>query len=128
MAKNWILKLMNVSLLSCSINFLIVCLVICFTGCATAEFKSHNKINISLSENNTHVEEIEFKVDKDFFLLGYFPKHEIFIDDKLTDAGAIDASSLVIENHYEFKNSLWALFTFGVYYPQTYKIKAKFKK
>jgi hypothetical protein len=85
-------------------------------------------MNISLDKNTTHEEDIEIKVEKDFFLLGYFPKHEIFIDDQLIDTGATEASSITIENQYEFKNSLWALFTFGVYYPQTYLIKAKFKR
>lgn len=117
---NWNLKLMTISFLSLTffLSF----------SCSSIEFKSNDKINLSLDKKNTHEEDIEIKVDKDFFLLGFFPKHEIFIDDYLVDKGATEASSITIENHYEFKNSLWALFTFGVYYPQTYKIKAKFRR
>ena len=109
--KKWILKLICLSLLSCS----------------SIQFKSENNIEVSLDKNTTHEKDIEIIINKDFFMLGYFPKHEILIDEVLADKGATEASSVEIENYYDFKNSLWALFTFGVYYPQTYLIKAKVK-
>jgi hypothetical protein len=78
-----------------------------------------------MDKNDEHTQDIEVKVDKEFFLWGLFPKHEVFIDKELVDSGAETASSVMITNSQSMKNTLWTLFTFGVYYPQTFTINAK---
>jgi len=100
-------------------------IVLSLFGCSTTHFKSKNTIVVSMDKNDEHTQDIEVKVDKEFFLWGLFPKHEVFIDKELVDSGAETASSVMITNSQSMKNTLWTLFTFGVYYPQTFTINAK---
>lgn len=78
-----------------------------------------------MDKNDEHTQDIKVSVDKEFFLWGLFPEHEVFIDKELVNDGVETASSVSISSSKNLKNILWSFFTFGVYYPQTFIINAR---
>ncbi len=107
------------------VKLLLNLILLSLLSCSTIHFKSENIIDVSLDERDIHTKDIEVKVEKDFFLLGMFPKHEIFVDKEFANVGVQSVSSLEITQSNHLKNTLWTIFTFGFYYPKTYIIKAK---
>jgi hypothetical protein len=101
-------------------------------GCSAIKIHSTSKVDVSMSEREEYTKEIEFEVDKEFFLYGLVPTtHSLNVDKFLKDAGVDSISELKVIRMRKAKNIAWSLFTLGFYTPETYLIKGKtysFKK
>lgn len=96
------------------------------SSCSSIDIVSSSKIDVSMNEREEYTNEVELEVDKEFFLYGLVPStHTLYIDEILKDAGVDSVSNLQVKKVRKTKNGLWALFTFGLYVPETYVIKAK---
>jgi hypothetical protein len=106
-------------------------IILLFSGisCSSIHFKTDNSTNrntiISFEENTNHNEIVNIKVEKEFFLWGYFPAHEIEIDKELAKLGHKSISSFVITQKPTAKDVLLTFLTFGFYYPQTFYLAGK---
>lgn len=107
---------------------LIILLYSC-SSCSNIHFKTDNSKNrnteISFEENKNHKEVVNIKVEKEFFLWGYFPAHELNIDKELANKGVESISGFEITLRPSPSDFLLTFLTFGVYYPQTYYLAGK---
>lgn len=98
-------------------------------GCSNIHFKTDNSefrnTKISFEENSNHNKEVNIKVEKEFFLWGFYPSHELNIDKEMANQGHQSISSFEIEQRPSTKDVLFTLLTFGVYFPQTYYLAGK---
>lgn len=108
-----------------------IILIISFISCSNINYKVENsadsKADISFEENINHNEKVNIKIEKEFFLWGFYPNHEIKVDDVVAKNGYDSISELVIKEEPSKMNVLFTLLTFGVYYPQTYYLEGKIR-
>ena len=105
-------------------NLLSLILLFSFISCSTIHVKSNDQTTITFDKIKSHKEKIQIKVEKEYFLWGLFPQHDIYVDQELKAKGFEKVSSLEISKVRETKDLIWTLVTFGVYMPQTYHINA----
>lgn len=70
--------------------------------------------------------EITIQVQKKFYMWGMVPKtHRIELDEIFKNKGYDAVSDLRIEEIKTVNKALWMVGTFGMFYPQTYKVVAR---
>ena len=108
-------------------GFGIIFTLLLLSSCSSIKIYSSNpNLELSTDERENYTKEIEYKVDKEFFLFGLIPTtHKLDISKNFKEAGVDSASELKVIRERKAKNMLWALFTFGLYTPESYVIKAK---
>lgn len=96
-------------------------------GCSSIKVHSSSPtLELTLHERENYTKDLEFTVDKEFFFYGTIPTtHELDLTELFKEAGVDSASEVKVLKQRKTKNMLWAFFTFGLYTPETYVIKAK---
>lgn len=95
-------------------------------SCANTQIKSSDNVPLSFKKQENFDNEIDIQITKEFFLWGLIPRvHEIDIDKEILNKGVNSATELVVEHKNRTSDVVWSLLTFGVYYPQTFHLKAK---
>ncbi|MBD66609.1 MAG: hypothetical protein CME62_15460 [Halobacteriovoraceae bacterium] len=98
-------------------------------GCSSIQFNSTAIIPIKFDENKNHFKNVKYKVTKSFYLWGLLPDTNTVSLDKVFEAkGLSSVSSLEIQEVETFKKAGWMVATLGLYYPQTFLLKAKATK
>lgn len=83
---------------------------------------------MTFSQNENHTESVSVEIKKYFYLWGLLPStHSVNIDEVFARKGYKDVSSLEITEIDETKKAMWMVFTFGLYYPNSYVVKGKYK-
>ncbi len=111
------------------LGLILILLFNIFLNISCSSIKIHSEspnLELSMHERENYTKDLEFTVDKEFFLFGTIPTtHELDLTEFFKEAGVDSASELKIIKQRKTKNMLWAFFTFGLYTPETYVIKAK---
>lgn len=106
-------------------NLLSLILLFSFISCSTIHVKSNDQTTVVFSSVKSHKEKVKVLIEKEYFLWGLFPEHEIIIDKEFKKNGFDNVSSLKISKVRSTKDIIWSLVTFGVYMPETYELNAK---
>ena len=89
------------------------------------QFSSSNSIPVNLNYKDEHSPEVSLEVTKSFYLWGAYPLVQIVeVDKEFEKKGFRSVSDLRIKEIHTSRKVLWMLFTFGMYYPQTYHLIA----
>ena len=92
-------------------------------SCSQIKIKSSTQSKVSFKKEINAKENILIIKDKDYFLWGLIPTHELDIGKVLVNKGYTNISSLEISSERNLKNTVLTFLTFGVYCPETYIIK-----
>lgn len=108
-------------------SFGIILTLLLLSSCSSIKtYSSSSNLELSMEERENYTKEIEYKVDKEFFFFGLVPTtHKLDVAKSFKEAGVDSASELKVIKVRKTKNMLWALFTLGLYTPESYVIRAK---
>jgi hypothetical protein len=96
------------------------------TSCSSIQFISTNKIPATFEFKDDKSSKVSIEIDRSFFIWGLYPEVQVVkIDDVFEKKGFSSVSDLAIKEVNIRKKALWMFFTFGMYYPQSYKLIAK---
>lgn len=99
-------------------NKLLLILIFFLSGCASVHFLSSNEIPVTFDKNPKHTKNITVEGKSNFYFGGlYPPKHDVFIDQVVKNAGYKEISGLKIKEERSFGNSLLKFITLGIYIP-----------
>ncbi|MFT6631061.1 MAG: hypothetical protein ACJAS4_001007 [Bacteriovoracaceae bacterium] len=94
-------------------------------GCSSIKFSSSNNIPVTFEYSNDKSSEVSIVVSKPFYMWGLVPKQQVVEVDKVfVSKGFKVVSDLSINEIENNKKALWMFFTFGMYYPQSFKLTA----
>lgn len=102
-------------------------ILLLLSSCSSIKiYSSSPTLELSMEDRENYTKEIEYKVDKEFFFFGMIPTtHKLDIAESFKEAGVDSAAEVKVIKERKTKNMLWAFFTFGLYTPESYVIKAK---
>ncbi len=95
-------------------------------GCSSISFLSSNKINTTFDFDDKNTTDVSIDIQKPFYMWGLYPKeHLVKVDEEFQKKGYSSVSDLIIKETETNIKALWMFFTFGMYYPQSFKLTAK---
>ena len=98
-------------------------------SCGTIEFVSVGNKSLKISSGKNSDRSLEFEGSKDFYFWGMFPKIErVDVEEIAIGLGALEPSYVTVSEYVSFKNTLYSIFTLGMYCPIDYNIKILSKK
>lgn len=104
---------------------LIICLISLFS-CSSISFQSSQKVSVTLNERDFQNNEVTILVSKPFYVWGLVPsEHIVEVDKEFYNKGFESVSDLKIKEVKKIEKALWMMFTFGMYYPQSFELYAK---
>ena len=97
-----------------------------FLSCSSVHFTSSNNTPIKFDFTDDTKTEVSIVVSKPFYLWGLAPdKQVVFVDQVFQDKGYGEVTDLRISEVEQNKKAMWMFFTFGMYYPQAFKLTGK---
>ncbi len=97
-----------------------------FFSCSSVTFLSANNISTSFDYEDSNTSDVRLRIEKDFYMWGLYPREEVVkVDEVFLAQGHNSVSDLVIKEVDTTNKAVWMLFTFGMYYPQSFELTAK---
>lgn len=94
-------------------------------GCSSIKFSSSNNIPVTFDYGNNKSSEVSIVISKPFYMWGLVPKKQVVEVDKVfISKGFKEISDLNISEIKTSEKAMWMFFTFGMYYPQSFKLTA----
>ena len=94
-------------------------------SCSSVQFISSNSLPVDMNYAKGDTTEVSVEVSKDFYLWGKYPEiQKIEVDKIFAMEGFTKVSDLRINEIHTTKKAMWMFFTFGMYYPQSFKLIA----
>lgn len=83
---------------------------------------------MTFNQNEDHTENVSVEIKKYFYLWGLLPSRQtVNLDEVFARKGYKEVSSVEIEEIDETSKAMWMIFTFGLYYPNSYLVKGKYR-
>lgn len=96
------------------------------TSCSSIQFISQNRVSTTFDFSDDKNSEVSIDVSKSFFMWGLYPEVQVVeVDNVFSEKGFNSVSDLNIKEINTTNKALWMFFTFGMYYPQSFKLTAK---
>ena len=94
-------------------------------SCSSVQYKSKDVIDVFMGHHPEHKTQFLATGEVEFFLWGFYPGVQtVWIDHKFKDLGAVEVSLKRIEEYQTIKDSLYTIFSFGLYKSLHYKLYA----
>lgn len=105
------------------LNFILS--LILLSSCSAVRFSSSNRLPVTMNYSQEDASEVTVDVSRPFYLWGMMPEIQVIdIDKEFAQKGFKSVSDLRIVEVDTNTKFLWMLFTFGMYYPQSFNLIA----
>lgn len=96
-----------------------------FSSCSQIRYTSSNSIPSYISTKDGHHSRTHKVGQKKFYLWGLVPReHTVFVDQELSDVGALSASRIEVEEYQTGLDIFYTYITLGLYKSVHYRVSA----